>query len=746
MKLVIVESPTKARKLAGYLGSDFLVESSVGHVRDLPKKTLGVDLENNYEPEYEISDGKKRVVAQLRKLAKGVDTVVLAMDPDREGEAIAWHVKHLLEEKTGKDVKYVRATFNQITKTAVLEALSKPGEIDIDLVNAQQARRVVDRLVGYKVSPVLWSKVRRGLSAGRVQSVALRLVVEREREIEAFVADEYWEVGVALNLDKISQEDNAKLANQIFIDGKEAKELPAGILVSELEKVDGKKYEPVKEDDVTQVVADLEKSAYQITDIEQKERKRSSLPPFTTSTLQQAAATRYGFSAKQTMALAQKLYEEGLITYHRTDSFNLAKEAVASARDLIKTKYGPEYLPTSPKIFSKKSKNAQEAHEAIRPTNFEINKDVVAGRAASLEERHAKLYDLIWSRTMASQMTDAKYLQTKVVIGADVDVAKLKARTNKYQLKITGSVKKFAGWTVLFTNNSDRLLPELEANQDLHLTAINPVQKFTQPPPRFNDASLIRELEKKGIGRPSTYASIISVIIDRRYVDRKEKRFWATTIGKVVSDFLLENFPEIMNYDFTAKMEDDLDKISRGEKEWKKVVAAFFDPLAKKIKEVNKDAERAEIPVVKTGVKCPDCGDGQAVNKDGDKIEPGEIVIRDGRYGKFKSCNRYPNCKFTENIVEKLEGQHCPLCKKGDIVIKPTRWGKSFYGCGRYPKCDWASWVKPAPDYVLTKEEWVVMQKEREERKKARAARFAKKGGKTTAKKTAKKKKPTKTK
>lgn len=698
-KLVVVESPTKARKLKGYLGPDYVIEASVGHVRDLPKSQLGIDVDNNFEPVYELVPGKSKVVSLLKKQAANAEKIYLAMDPDREGEAIAWHVKHLLSQK-GKNPEFVRAVFYQITKDAVLEAINKPGKISVDLVDAQQARRVVDRLVGYKLSPVLWKKVRRGLSAGRVQSVALRLIVEREREIEAFKPEEYWEIGAALNI--------ADKKVKIFTDNKPLEPLPTGIFLAQVSKVRGKKYEPTKEKDVTPIVDHLKKAAYTIIGIEQKDRQRQSLPPFATSGLQQAAANRLGWSAKQTMAVAQQLYEEGLITYHRTDSFTLAASAIADARAIVEQEYGAQYLPEAPRVFANRSKNAQEAHEAIRVTDASLKPNQLLDKVSGLTDRHQKLYDLIWRRFIASQMNPAKYKQTKAIVEA-------KHGAEVVELTANGSVKEFAGWTALFTNTEDVILPELKEGQQIYCADLNPQQKFTEPPARYNDASLIKELEKRGIGRPSTYASIISVIVERGYVERIEKRFWATTIGKVVSDFLLKHFPVIMDYDFTAEMEEDLDRIARGEKEWRAVVKNFFSPLSKKIGEVEKNAERATIPVEKTGEKCPLCGDK----------EGGEIVIREGKFGKFRSCSRFPDCKFTENIVEKLADQKCPLCGEGDIVIKPTRWRRNFYGCSRYPECTWASWSKPEPGLKITKEEWAVMQKAREERKAKRAATLA---------------------
>ena len=736
MNLVIVESPTKARKLTGYLGKDFKVEASVGHVRDLPKKSLGVDVEKDYKPEYEVSEDKEKVVANLRKLAKDADKIYLAMDPDREGEAIAWHLKYLLQhDKSGKKTKsarssedFLRSTFNQITKSAVLSSIQKPGKINIDLVDAQQARRVLDRLVGYKVSPVLWKKIRRGLSAGRVQSVALRLIVEREKEIQKFKAEEYWEFEVAAAQDAVAQKPES-----VFKDGKAKKNIKQDILILNLEKKNNKKLKIDNQKDADELVSYLKDAQYLVQSIEKTERRRQSLPPFTTSLLQQAAANRLGFSAKQTMSLAQQLYEEGLITYHRTDSFNLAASAVEMARSYIADNYGQEFLPKEARVFSKKSKNAQEAHEAIRVTDVNTRENDLPNND-KLTDRHHRLYDLIWRRFVASQMEAAVYDQTTILVEA-----KKKEAKNTYLFKTVGSVMKFIGWKKLFKNAEDRLLPDLTEGEKLNYLDINPLQKFTQPPARYNDASLVKELEKRGIGRPSTYASIISVIVDRAYVDRQEKRFFATPVGITVSDFLVENFEEIMDYDFTAEMEEDLDRISLGKKDWVKVVDSFYKPLSKKIKTVDKDADRVQVPVEKTGEKCPECA---KLVEAGElkKSEAGEIVIRTGRFGKFKSCSRYPDCKFTENIIETLPDQKCPLCGEGEVIVRNTRWGKPFFGCGRYPDCDWASWKKPSPDYKVTKKEWEEIKKRREEWKAKRAKTMeAKKAGSKTKKATKKK-------
>ena len=555
--------------------------------------------------------------------------------------------------------------------------------------------------------------MRRGLSAGRVQSVALRLIVEREREIAAFKSDEYWEVDVALWAKM--KDERRKIKEKIFVKEKVVNELPAGVFVARVVDVDGKKYEPKSEKDVTNVVVDLKAKStkYKINHIERKERKRASLPPFTTSTLQQAAATRLGFTSKQTMALAQALYEEGLITYHRTDSVNLSTQAVSQARNFIQTNFGQQYVPTKVRIFSKKSKNAQEAHEAIRATDVTLRAKGI-GQKAKLGPRHEKLYDLIWRRFVASQMETAVYDSTTVVVLGQSE----KGKGRRYSLRTSGSVLKFDGWMKLFPGSGDRILPKMREGQDLDYLDLNAVQKFTQPPARYNDASLVKTLEEKGIGRPSTYASIISVIVARGYVERVQRRFFATAVGMTVSDFLLKNFPKIMDYDFTAAMEADLDRIAHGEKQWKEVVRVFYQPFEKQIDQVIEKAQRVQIPVEKTGKHCPKCY----------KDHKGEIVIRSGKYGKFYSCSRFPDCDYTENIVEKI-GVKCPLCRKGSVVKKPTRWGKPFFGCSQYPECNWASWKKPEKGETISKAKWKKMQAERAKRKKAREKGRKKKAG-----------------
>jgi len=708
-KLVVVESPAKAKKLTHYLSSDYQVAASVGHIRDLPKKQLGVDIEADFKPKYVVSPGKTKVIKQLRQLAAAVDQVILATDPDREGEAIAWHVQHVLEKVVDKQ-KFVRASFHEITKSAVLQAIDHPTSLNLHLVDAQQARRVLDRLVGYKISPVLWRKVRRGLSAGRVQSVALRLVVERERAIASFKADEYWEVFAALTVD-----EKLRWHKTLFVDGKLPKKLDQSILLAQVILVNDQKFKPQTKAEVTPVLKLLELGSYQVVKVEKKERHRHSFPPLITSTMQQAAATYYGFSAKQTMRLAQTLYEAGLITYHRTDSFNLSRQAIEMARQYILNQFGEAYLPVKPNFFKSKSKTAQEAHEAIRVTDVKQSAATIEKLDTRLGPRHQKLYQLIFNRFLASQMSAAVYDQTKLTIGVSL------ARSTKLepsmaqsaQLTVSGSVVKFAGWTKLTGNAADVILPAVVEGQTLKFIEKLALQKFTQPPARYNDASLVKELEKRGIGRPSTYASIISVIVDRGYVERKQKRFFATPVGMAVVDFLLKHFPEMMAYEFTAKIEDELDEIALGKLVWPKVVAEFYQPLANKIDRVIKEAERVAIPVEKTGEICPECG-------------LGEIVIRSGKFGKFKSCSRFPECKYTENIVEKVAGVKCPLCGQGEVVIKNSRWGKPFYGCSRYPDCDWASWKKPEPGLKLTKTKWAEMQATRKARAAKRKARWAK--------------------
>lgn len=650
MDLVIVESPTKAKTLSRFLGNDYKIEASMGHVRDLPEKGggLAIDVEHDFEPNYQVLSSKKKRVAELRALAKNAKVVYLATDPDREGEAISYHVAWLLGAENlkseARNQKFKRVTFHEITKTAILEALNHPGVVNMDLVNAQQARRVLDRLVGYTLSPVLWKKVRRGLSAGRVQSVAVRLIVEKEKEITAFKPEEYWEIYANLKAQilKSSQIDNQELKVELVkIEGKTAK-----IDNGELAK---------------KVVADLEQATYTVLSVSNEEQKSSPQPPFTTSLLQRAGSNMFGYSAKQTMQIAQSLYERGLITYHRTDSYNLATEAVEAARSYIGKNFGAEYLPPTPRVYKTKAASAQEAHEAIRPTNLEANPE--------LEGRDKKLYELIRNRFLQCQMQDARYDKTTILVGA-----------GNYELKADGKRMIFDGYMRLGKSADDVFLPTVTSGEELPLIKVESVQKFTQPPARYSEAGLIKELEKRGIGRPSTYAAIISTIQDRGYVTKEEKRFHPTAVGVAVVEFLTTNFENVMAYEFTAKMESDLDEVADGKKKWVEVVRSFWDPMNETVKKVEETGTRVKVAVETTGEKCPKCGEG-------------EVIIRTGKFGKFLSCDRYPECDYKAQYVEYAGAHLCPTCG-GRVVIKKSRKGK-FYGCEKYPECKWAAWKLP---------------------------------------------------
>ena len=682
MNLIIVESPTKAKTLSRFLGSDYKVEATMGHVRDLPENKLGVEVEKNFEPQYVISAKKKETIEKLKKAAERVEKIYLATDPDREGEAIAWHVAALLSGSSKfkvsarkrlamsgrQSAKLSRITFHEITKKAIDEALAKPGEINMDLVEAQTARRILDRLVGYKLSPLLWQKVRKGLSAGRVQSVAVRLIVEREKEIEKFVPVEYWEIEVLLQ----------RLVGSALSD--------APRFWAKLVKKNGERVEIGSETQAQEVVAELKNAGWEVYSLDKKEARRYPSPPFTTSTLQQAAANRLGWSAKRTMKVAQDLYEKGLITYHRTDSTNLAFEAVAKARDFIQENFGLEYLPEKPVFYKTKSKSAQEAHEAVRPTSIEV------GSGSGREEvgvgggDEGKLYDLIWKRFIACQMNPA-------IVEVTTLTTQAAGEKNIYLLETKGLVEKFAGWRRVYGKTEDQFsgdeengekienLPEVVVGDELKLLEIKPEQKFTQPPPRYNEASLIKTLEELGIGRPSTYAPIISTIQERNYVEKQERVFVPTALGVAVTDFLMEYFPDILDYQFTAKMEDNLDEIANGKKQRVPVLTEFYNPFSEKLEGVRRVAQRVPIEVEATGEKCPKCKEGS-------------VVIRVGRFGKFLSCSRFPECDWRAPYVKKVEGIKCPKCG-GEIVYKKTKSGKGFYGCANWPKCDFASWKKP---------------------------------------------------
>ena len=701
MDLIIVESPTKAKTLSRFLGSEYQIEASYGHIRDLPKSTLGIDTEHDFSPHYIVPVKAKKRAKELGELAKKAKKIILATDPDREGEAIAWHVSKIIQEKHEKKEKQekkvikkspvpltslVRIVFHEITENAIKEALQNPRNIDMQLVDSQQARRILDRLVGYKLSPLLWNKVRRGLSAGRVQSVAVRMIVEREREIQAFKSENYWEIEAWLNktqdLEPRTKDNNEK-----------------GIFKAKLVQINNEKAEIKSEEQANKIKDDLLKSDYSVKNVEIKNVNRYPYPPFNTSTMTQAAANLFGWPAKKTMMFAQRLFEEGFITYHRTDSFNLAMAAISETRDFIKGNYGDNYLPELPKFYKTKSKVAQEAHEAIRPTqiksiiDYELRIKEEIGRDAWM------LYQLIWKRMVACQIKEAVYERTAVDIQAQKLHNEQAAASDlcNYLLKANGSKLLFDGWLRVYGNNGNggfegdegkQVLPKLVMEEPLKLKEIDPIEvlaKQTEPPPRFNEASLIKTLEEYGIGRPSTYAPIISTIQDRLYVEKIERKFQPTSLGFAVCDFLIKYFPEILDYKFTAGMEDNLDKIANGEIQWVPVIKEFYTPFAVKLEAVYENAERVKIEVEQTEEKCPQCG--------------ANLVIRMGRFGKFLACSKFPQCKFTKSFTQTTNFK-CPKCG-GDVIIKMTKRRRKFYGCANYPKCDFASWKKP----IVTSEE-----------------------------------------
>ncbi|KKU21941.1 MAG: topoisomerase protein, partial [Candidatus Nomurabacteria bacterium GW2011_GWA1_46_11] len=674
--LVIVESPTKAKTLTRFLGGGYIVEATMGHLRDLPEKKIGIDVKNNFAPTYEVIAKKKDSLAKIKKLAESAEKIYLATDPDREGEAIAWHVKELLRSSNVKNQKsknkneaetnFKRIAFHEITETAIRDALASPHEIDMPLVDAQQARRALDRLVGYKLSPLLWRKVKRGLSAGRVQSVAVKIIVEREREIQSFQAVEYWEIFV--DLQKIIGPDEPSLT-------------------AKLTEINGVKANIKDKTQADPVITKLNAAAYKVFSLDSRDSYRTPPPPFTTSLLQQNAANRFGWTAKKTMQLAQSLYEQGLITYHRTDSTNLSEQAIKMVRDYILATYSQDYLPETPRLYKTKSKVAQEAHEAIRPT------DIAQNVPASLGRDETKLYDLVWKRFTACQMNPAKFLETTVKVAASCD-------RDNFLLETKGSVPVFDGWLKLygagFKENigteeeqaPQQKLPALAVGDLLKLLKLNPFQKFTQPPNRYTEATLIKKLEELSIGRPSTYAPILTTIQGRQYVERVDPKtglppgraLKPTTLGMAVNDFLIQYFSNIVDYQFTARMEENLDEIANGQKQWIPVIREFYDPFEKQLAGVG-DVQKVKIELEETGEMCPECKEGK-------------LVIRLGRFGKFISCSRFPDCKYRAPLVQKVQGLKCPT-DGGEIVLRKTKKGKIFYGCVNWPKCKWASWTKP---------------------------------------------------
>ncbi len=653
--LVIVESPAKAKTIEKYLGKKYMVRASMGHVVDLPKSQFGVDIHNGFKPKYINIRGKGKIIQELKESAKKADSVFLATDPDREGEAISWHLANILDLKQDR---CQRVEFHEITKRAVENSLKHPRPIDLDKVNAQQARRILDRIVGYELSPLLWRKIRRGLSAGRVQSVAVRLICEREQEIREFIKEEYWSITGDFSTAK-EEKFSAKLTSK------------------------GRKKLAITDEEQAQAIAaELKNLQYLITEVKRKEKLRFPAPPFTTSSLQQEAARKLGFGAKKTMMLAQQLYEgielgeagsDGLITYMRTDSVRVAEEAQLEAREVIKERYGPHSLPEAIPVYKTKTAGAQEAHEAIRPTRIGRVPEAVK---EFLSKDQFRLYQLIWSRFTASQMRPAV-----------MDTVGVEIKGGTYGFRASGSVLKFAGFLEVYQEGQDDetleeegMLPELTEGERVLLQALTPKQHFTQPPPRYTEATLIKTLEEKGIGRPSTYAPTIDTILKRNYVQLAEKRFSPTDLGQVVVDLLKQKFGQIVDYEFTAEMEEKLDQIAEGNMEWVNVLADFYGTFSQELAQAKETVERLEVPVEESDEKCEKCGR--------------TMVYKYGRFGKFLACPGYPECKNAKPL-RKVLGLKCPKCGQGEVVERKSKKGRLFYGCNKYPECDFVTWERP---------------------------------------------------
>jgi len=670
-RLVIVESPAKARTIERYLGSGYSVTASMGHIRDLPKSTMGVDLEHDFTPKYTIPRDKSKLVKELKESVEHANELILATDPDREGEAIAWHLVAATNPQ-GKPVK--RVVFHEITPDAVRTAMENPREIDMDLVDAQQARRVLDRIVGYSVSPLLWKKVKRGLSAGRVQTAALRIVVDRERVIEAFVPVEYWSLDAYLHSD---------------VDGKRTPTFKAG-----LHRIGTSKAELKTEEQTNTVVRDLDGATYRVASVTKRESQRRPSAPFTTSTLQQEASRKLGYNVRRTMQLAQELYEgidlgpdgtQGLITYMRTDSTNVSAVAQQAARAVISVKFGPEYVPDKAPAYAKKAKGAQEAHEAIRPTAPQRDP---AGVKKFLSPQQFRLYQLIWQRFLASQMAPAQLDGTTVDIAAGRNLT-AQAKDAPYTFRATGSVVRFPGFMAVYTQGRDEgdadelddgALPVLTAEQLLALEKLVPEQHFTQPPPRYTEAMLVKALEEQGIGRPSTYAPTIATLLARSYVALEEKKLVPTELGFVVSDLLAEHFPHIFDVSFTSQLENELDEIAAGERAWVPTLKEFYGPFDETLKKAETTIERVKLKDEPAGVDCEKCG------------RP--MVIKMGKYGKFLACSGFPECRNARPLLATI-GMTCPKCREGEVVERRSKRGRVFYGCSRYPDCDFSEWNRP---------------------------------------------------
>ena len=693
-KLIIVESPAKANTIKKFLGGSTKVVASMGHVRDLPKSKMGVDMEGDFEPEYINIRGKGDLIKSLKKDASNAKQVYLATDPDREGEAIAWHLAHILGIP---DDSVCRVTFNEITKETVKESMKHPRKIDMDVKDAQQARRVLDRIVGYKMSPVLWKKVKRGLSAGRVQSVAVKLIVDREEEIEKFIPEEYWNIYIAL------------------LDEKSKKEFEAHFYGK-----DGKKLEIHSKEEVDEILKNIEEAKYIVEDIKKSEKKRNPAPPFTTSTMQQEASRKLGFTLKKTMSIAQGLYEGvkvlekgevGLITYMRTDSTRISEEARSAAKKYIVKEYGENYYENR---YYKTNKDAQDAHEGIRPTYVELEPEKIKD---SLTNDQYKLYKLIYNRFIASQMSAAIYSAVAVDIKA-----------NEYNFKANGKTLKFKGFMTLYVESDDTkqddkkkkeedtLLPELTINQEVKKQKIDPKQSFTEPLPRYTEASLVKALEEKGIGRPSTYSPTITTILERRYIEKEQKQLVPTELGKIVNKLLVENFPDVINVEFTAKIEEQFDEIAEGKEEWKKVIREFYEPFKVTLDKVEKELEHVKLEDEVSDVVCDKCGR--------------MMVYKYGRYGKFLACPGYPECKNAKPIVETIDVP-CPVCG-AKVQVRKTKRKRNYYICENNPtSCNYISWDKPKIG-----EKWEPKEMVEVETKKKTASKK-----KTTKRKTSKKKK-----
>ena len=674
-KLIIVESPAKANTIKKFLGGSTKVVASMGHIRDLPKSKLGVDLENDFEPEYINIRGKGDLIKSLKKDAKKAKKIYLATDPDREGEAIAWHLDYILKEEHDR---IVRVTFNEITKGAVQKAIKEPRNIDLNVVDAQQARRVLDRIVGYQISPLLWKKVKRGLSAGRVQSVAVKLIVEREEEIEKFIPEEYWNIYADLKDNESKKQFEAKFYGK-----------------------NNKKIEIHSKEEIDKILEDIEKAKYVVKEVKKGEKKRNAAPPFTTSTMQQEASRKLGFTLKKTMSVAQGLYEGvkipekgsvGLITYMRTDSTRISEVARQAAKEHIVNTYGEQYYENR---YYKAKKDSQDAHEAIRPTYADLEPDKIKD---SLTKDQYKLYKLIYNRFMASQMSSAIYNTMAVTIDAD-----------GYTFKANGQSIKFKGFMVLYVEGTDQeeqeagMLPELKEGQEVEKIKINPKQSFTEPPARYTEASLVKALEEKGIGRPSTYSPTITTILERRYIEKQQKQLVPTELGKIVNKLLVENFTDIVNVEFTADIESQFDNIAEGKEEWKQMIRDFYGPFKKELDEAEKNLEHIEIKDEVSDVKCDKCGR--------------MMVYKYGRFGKFLACPGYPECKNTKAIVETINVP-CPKCG-GEVQVRKTKRNRKYYICENNPKtCDFISWNKPKLG-----EKWKPEENKEESDKKKKATR-----------------------